>query len=146
MRFIKHIVVHCTATDTAKKAKYFYSENHKPLFHYVIERDGETVQLSYEAFSVKAIEQHDAESVHIAYIGGIDKDGKPLDNRTTRQKEALFYKLVELSTRYKNIKIVGAKDLGGLENSPGFDVKEWMKNYEPNFSLDKEGDEMRIAA
>jgi N-acetylmuramoyl-L-alanine amidase len=146
MRLIKHIVVHCTATDATKKAKDFYLENQKPMFHYVIERDGEIVQLSHDPFSVKAIEQYDAASIHIAYIGGIDKTGKPIDNRTTRQKEALFYKLVELSNRYKNIKIAGAGDLGGSKNSPGFDVKEWMKNHEPNFSLDGGREEMRLAA
>lgn len=146
MRLIKHIVVHCTATDATKKAKDFYVENQKPMFHYVIERDGQIVQLSHEPFSVEAIEEYDAGSIHIAYIGGIDKTKKPVDNRTTRQKEALFYKLVELSARYKNVNIMGAGDLGSSKNSPGFDVKEWIKNYEPNFSLDVEREEMRLAA
>jgi len=146
MRLIKHIVVHCTATGTAKKAKDFYLENQKPMFHYVIERDGEIVQLCYDPFSITSIEQYDAAGIHIAYIGGMDKTGKPIDNRTTRQNEALFYKLVELSTRYKNVKIAGAGDVGGSKNSPGFDVNMWMKNYEPNFSLDAEREEMRPAA
>ena len=30
------------------------------------------------------------ESIHISYIGGVDKNGKPVDNRTAVQKEAIL--------------------------------------------------------
>jgi len=137
MKTINRIVVHSTGTDTKKKVKDFFTEKGVPLFHYIIARDGEVSQLCFEPWSLN----HDEGSIHIAYIGGINRSGNPLDNRSPLQQEALFYKLVEFSSRYDDLKIIGAED---SKTNPAFDVGEWRKNYEPNFSLDKE--QMSIAA
>jgi len=53
---------------------------------------------------------HNPECVHISYIGGIDENGKPLDNRTSAQKHSMFDKLVELSEKYASAKILGHRD------------------------------------
>lgn len=136
MKTINRVVVHATGTDTQKKLKDFAYENKKPIYHYVIQRDGDISQLCFEPWALN----EDEGSVHIAYIGGIDSEGKTTDNRTSFQKEAMFYKLVELSSRYNNLEVTGADG----RTNPAFDVKEWMQNYEPTLALDRE--EMAMAA
>jgi N-acetylmuramoyl-L-alanine amidase len=70
--------------------------------------------------------------VNIAYTGGIDKEGKPLDNRTELQNEALFEKIVELTERYPNAVVQGHRDFPNQNRAcPCFDVKQWLKEYVP---------------
>lgn len=142
-RNIRYIVVHCTATPQNQTVKTFLSEWGKgkkheyPPFHYIIEKDGEAKQVLHEAIIASGDFAHNSESVHVAYIGGTDKEGKPTDNRTEKQKDMLFGKLAELSDRYPHAEIVGKKDLCGVSDpdpSPCFDVKRWMENYLPDLS------------
>lgn len=140
MRTINYIVVHCTATPpttTAGAIKKYWKEVRgwdKPGYHYLILRDGEAIQLLHEKqISCRTYPRH-RECIHIAYIGGIDKEGKPFDNRTTAQKHSMFDKLVELSEKYPKAKIIGHRDFPGVKKScPSFDVREWLRNYEPDF-------------
>jgi hypothetical protein len=136
MKIIERVIIHSTGTDTKAKAKDCAYQNGKPLYHYIIERDGEVKQCSREAWSIN----NDYYAIHIGFIGGIDHEGNHLDNRTSFQKEAMFYKLVELSSRYNNLDIAGAEG----KTHPAFDVKQWMNAYQPTFALDRE--EMAMAA
>jgi N-acetylmuramoyl-L-alanine amidase len=145
MRPIKYIVVHCTATQptaTVDAIKKYWKEVRgwdKPGYHYLILRDGEIINLLPEVFISYGAHGHNQESIHISYIGGIDKDGTPQDNRTLRQKNAMFFKLVELSEKYKDAEILGHRDFPGVAKAcPSFDVREWMKNYKPDLTIDKE--------
>ena len=137
MRWIKHIVVHSTGTDTEKKARNFFKDQ-TPIYHFVIERDGEIVTTCGEHRIVESFKKEDFTSIHIAYIGGIDKDGKPINNMSKLQQEALFFKLAELSSHYYNAAIIGADEMDIQANSPGFNMKQWLNGYEPNYCLDKE--------
>ncbi len=138
MRTIRYFVVHCTETDTTKKAQEFYHEDGTPKFHYVIDRNGEVVSLCSNKYIINFGNVKSKEALHIAYIGGINNEGKHIDNLNKLQQEALLYKLIELSHWYFDVTILGAKDLGLSQHSPCFDVKEWMNNYVPDLSLDKE--------
>jgi len=51
------------------------------------------------------------------------------------QEEALFNKLVALSIKYPSAKIVGHDDLDANSNCPGFNVREWIRNYEPDLNM-----------
>jgi N-acetylmuramoyl-L-alanine amidase len=140
MRQINYLVVHCTATPpeaTASAIKKYWKDvkgwGDTPGYHYLIHRDGEIEQLLDESKMSYGAYGHNQECVHISYIGGIDKDGKPLDNRTTAQKHSMFDKLVELSEKYPQAKILGHRDFPNVAKAcPSFDVKEWLRNYEPN--------------
>lgn len=138
MKTVRYFVIHCTGTETNKRAKDFFNADGTPMFHYVIERDGDTVKLCPDKQAVNCIPQHDLESIHIAYIGGIDQHGKSINNISRLQQEALLYKLIELSLIYHGVKTVGAGDLTGDRSNPCFDVNDWVKNYEPNLCLDRE--------
>lgn len=139
-RNIKYIVVHCTATQptaTLEAIKHYWKEVRKwgdtPGYHYLIHRDGEITQLLEDGMESFGAYGHNKECIHIAYIGGIDKDGKPLDNRTAAQKEAMFNKLVALSEKYRQAEIIGHRDFPGVAKAcPCFDVKEWIRNYIPD--------------
>jgi N-acetylmuramoyl-L-alanine amidase len=139
MKNVKYIVVHCTETPptaTIEELKRLPEKETgwslRNTNHFIVARNGETKWLfKYRKYSDCMLNK---DCIHIAYIGGIDKEGKPVDNRTQRQEDALFDKLVELSTRYPQAEIVGYRDLPGIEStSPCFDVKKWVANYEPDF-------------
>ncbi len=142
MRIIRYIVVHCTASTpdaTAEDIKHYWKEQlgwKNPGYHYLILRDGEIVQLQDEAKIANGASGYNQISIHISYIGGIDKSGKPFDNRTTLQKHAMFDKLIELTERYPGSKILGHRDLPGVKKAcPSFDVAAWLRGYEPDIPM-----------
>lgn len=136
MKIIQRVLIHAICADTKTPIKDFAFRDGKPLYHYLINREGEIRQFSREAWSLS----DDHFAIHIGFIGGAGQDGKPADNRTAFQKEAMFYKLVELTSRYHNLEVKGAEG----KTKPAFDVQEWMKSYEPTLALDRE--EMAMAA
>jgi N-acetylmuramoyl-L-alanine amidase len=146
MRNIKYIVVHCTATQpnaTLEAIRRYWKEGRgwgdTPGYHYVIQRDGEITQLLDEEKQSNGVYGHNAESLNISYIGGIDKDGKPEDNRSARQRHAMFNKLVELSEKYPVAQILGHRDFPGVAKAcPSFDVRQWLKTYEPDLDINTE--------
>lgn len=146
MRTIKYIVVHCTATDpnaTVEAIKKHWKEirgwGNTPGYHYLILRDGELLNLWPDPWITNGAFGHNKECIHVAYIGGIDKEGKPVDNRTPRQKNSMFFQLVKLSEKYPEAKIIGHRDFPGVtKECPCFDVTEWIKTYEPDLSGDRE--------
>lgn len=151
MRTIKYIVVHCTATPPDAKIENierYWKEImgwKDPGYHYIITRDGDIVNLLSEDKPSNGVKGRNQVSIHISYIGGIDKDGHPIDNRTEAQKHAMFNKLVALSEKYPRAIIMGHRDLSPDKNGdgiiepsewvkhcPSFDVKEWLNNYTPD--------------
>jgi N-acetylmuramoyl-L-alanine amidase len=146
MRNIKYIVVHCTATQpnaTLEAIRRYWKEHRgwgdTPGYHYVIQRNGEITQLLDEDKNSNGVYGHNAESINISYIGGIDKDGKPEDNRSARQRHAMFDKLVSLSEKYPTAQILGHRDFPGVAKAcPSFDVRQWLKTYEPDLDTNLE--------
>ena len=138
-RNIEYIVIHCTATpaDASIEAiKKYWKEKllwNQPGYHYIILRDGSVAQLQDENKISNGVLGNNASSIHIAYIGGIDKDGKPKDNRSESQKFAMFSKIVELTERYPKAQVLGHRDFPNVKKAcPSFDVKQWLADYEPN--------------
>ena len=136
-RKIDFIVIHCTATAPEAKVenivKYWKQQLgwKNPGYHYIVRRDGEIVQLLDEALVSNGVKNYNHNSVHISYIGGVDKKLKPFDNRTDEQKRALYNKVMELSKKYPTAKIQGHCDFPGvIKACPSFNVKEWLKEYE----------------
>lgn len=142
LRDIKYIVVHCTATPTnttLESIKRYWKEQRgwgdTPGYHYFIKRDGTIVQLLDEKKNSYGVYKHNSECISIAYVGGIDKDGKPVDNRSDAQKHAMFDIIVRLTEKYPKAEVLGHRDFPGVAKAcPCFDVKEWLKNYEPDFN------------
>lgn len=142
LRNIKYIVVHCTATpttNTLESIKRYWKEQRgwgdTPGYHYFIKRDGTIVQLLDEKKNSYGVYKHNSECISIAYVGGIDKEGKPVDNRSDAQKHAMFDIIVRLTEKYPKAEVLGHRDFPGVKKAcPCFDVKEWLKNYEPDFN------------
>lgn len=130
-RHIRYIVVHSTATFEPKVSQFYGN------YHYVVERNGEIKKVHADASIIKNVEKVDNEAIHIAYAGGRNKSGTLGDTKTPNQEEALFNKIVALSIKYPSAAIVGHDELEPGSISPGFNVKEWICNYEPDLNLSK---------
>lgn len=141
-RNIKYIVIHCTATlqnTTIESIKRYWKEQRgwgdTAGYHYIIEADGEITQLLDEAKNSNGVYKHNSECINIAYIGGIDKNGKPKDTRSRRQEDAMFNLIVELTERYMGAKPLGHRDFPNVAKAcPSFDVKTWLANYTRNLN------------
>lgn len=139
MRNIKYIVVHCTATPqntSIESIKKYWREvkgwGKTAGYHYIIKANGDVVKLTDESNNSNGVANHNSVCINISYIGGIDKNGKPVDNRTNAQKQAMFDLVVKLSDKYKQAEILGHKDFVGVKKAcPCFDVKDWLKNFIP---------------
>lgn len=130
-RHIRYIIVHSTATFDPKVSQFY------GLYHYVVERTGEIKRIHADPSIVKNVERVDNEAIHIAYAGGRNKSGTLGDTKTPNQEEALFNKIVALSIKYPSAAIVGHDELESSSISPGFNVKEWIRSYEPDLNLSK---------
>jgi N-acetylmuramoyl-L-alanine amidase len=137
-RNIQYIVVHCTATQpeaTIESIKNYWKEHlgwSAPGYHYIIERDGTIVNLLPEEQISNGVLGFNTSCINIAYIGGIDRQGKPIDNRSEAQTESLFNKIVELTESYPNAIVQGHRDFPNQNRAcPYFDVKKWMREYIP---------------
>ena len=135
MRNIKYIVLHCTATPqntTIESIKNYWRNQlgwKNPGYHYMIKANGEIVNtLSIDQIA-NGVAGYNTPSIHISYIGGVDANNKPLDNRTDAQKQAQIQLLTELKKRFPNAEIKGHRDFPNVKKAcPSFDVKTWLKS------------------
>lgn len=101
MRPIKRIFVHCTAGNQ-KQTKDDLLQEFKdkgwtnPGYHYVVFPTGKIVSLLPESQVSNGVRGYNSTSINVAYVGGIDKQGRPVDNRTQAQKDALIDLLIYL--------------------------------------------------
>jgi N-acetylmuramoyl-L-alanine amidase len=127
MRKIERIFVHCTAgpqTQTVEQIQNYWKTVNKwksPGYHYIIKPNGEIVPLQPEDKPSNGVAGYNSTSINVCYIGGVDKQGRPIDNRTEYQKESLKYILKELHSRYPDAEILGHRDIWGS------DPKNWKK-------------------
>lgn len=142
MRAIKYIVIHCTATPvtaTIEAIQKYWKEKLKwnnPGYHFIIKRNGEIIQLQKEEQIANGVKGFNENSIHISYIGGVDKEGKPLDNRTRAQENAMFSKIVDLTEKYPGAIVKGHRDFPFVKKAcPSFDVKTWLKDYTPDLNM-----------
>jgi N-acetylmuramoyl-L-alanine amidase len=137
MRDIKFIVVHCTTVEAIQQYWKEQLKWEKPGYHYIIQRDGEVVSLLDEKEIANGVRGRNHSSIHLSYIGGLDKNDVPADNRTPRQKSAMFDLLIDLTHRYPFARILGHRDFSGvIDACPCFDVKSWVNDYEPDLNID----------
>jgi N-acetylmuramoyl-L-alanine amidase len=139
LRNIKYIVVHCTATPpttTVESIKRYWKEQRgweTPGYHYLIQRQGTLIQLLDESKNSNGVYAHNSNCINIAYIGGVDKDGKPQDNRSDAQKHSMFDLIVSLTEKYPQAEVLGHRDFPDVHKAcPSFDVKKWLSEYEPD--------------
>lgn len=131
MRSIKRIFVHCTAGSQRQKIADLQAEFKRkgwkhPGYHYVIQADGTITQLLGEQFVSNGVKGYNSTAVNVAYMGGIDAQGKAVDNRTEEQKASLVKLLKELKGRYPKAEILGHRDISPDANGNGI-VDPWER-------------------
>lgn len=104
---INEIILHCSATkegvpfNAADINKWHIKRGFKKIgYNYVILLDG-TVEKGREEGTIGAHTiGHNAHSIGICYIGGLDDNGKAKDTRTEEQKKALLKLVHSLLKKY----------------------------------------------
>lgn len=140
---IDAIVIHCSATRAGQDVRAADIDKwHKERgfamigYNYVIDLDG-TVEVgrplsrdgahcNTAGTSGRAYNRH---SIGICYVGGLDKDGKPADTRTSEQKRALRDLVYKLMDEYPDIvEVIGHRDASPDRNRDGkITPNEWIK-------------------
>lgn len=135
MRDIKYIVVHCTATPqtaTVSSIQNYWKNTLKwkmPGYHFMIKPDGEIVQLLEIEKISNGVKGFNSVSINISYIGGVDSENKPIDNRTPAQKRSLTDLLTKLKKEFPRAIIQGHRDFPNVKKAcPSFNAKEEYKN------------------
>ncbi len=136
VREIKKIILHCTATFLEQVVTVETIANwHKEKgwkacgYHYVIYQDGTIAEgRPVEEVGAHCV-GHNAHSIGVCYVGGLDHKGRPFDSRTVEQKEALVSLLHSLKEQYPEATIHGHNEFS-KKACPCFDVQEWLKEVE----------------
>lgn len=107
MRTISEIIIHCSATVEGKDFsvkdidRWHKQRGFKMVgYHFIIRLDG-TIEQGRPLEMIGAhCTGHNAHSIGICYIGGLDKSGKPKDTRTQVQKDVLWSLVKSLQKKY----------------------------------------------
>lgn len=117
MRQITQLIIHCSATPEGKDYtvadidRWHRQRGFKMIgYHYVIYRDG-SIHTGRPLEMVGAhCKGHNAHSIGICYIGGLDKDGKPKDTRTQVQRDVLWSLVKSLQKQFPNATVHGHRE------------------------------------
>lgn len=144
-RTINEIIIHCTATREGKNytvddiRRMHIARGFSDIgYHYLIYIDG-SVHTGRDINIVGAhCTNHNAHSIGISYVGGLDSSGKTKDTRTTLQKESLVKLIKQLKSLYPTAKVIGHRDTSPDLNGNGLvEPNEWIKSC-PCFDVKKE--------
>lgn len=114
MRTITEIIIHCSATIegkdfTVKDIDRWHKQRGFKMvgYHFIIRLDG-TIEQGRPLEMVGAhCTGHNAHSIGICYIGGLDKAGRPKDTRTQAQKDVLWSLVKSLQKKYPRATLHG---------------------------------------
>lgn len=133
MRNIKYIVIHCTAgsqTQSIESIQAFWRNVrgwNTPGYHHIIKPSGEIVDLLPINKVSNGVAGHNSKCINIAYIGGVDKNLKPVDNRTEEQKKSILELIAKYKKMFPSADVRGHRDFEGVrKDCPSFDVKSWL--------------------
>lgn len=140
-RVITGIVIHCTATkpnvdlNADDVRRIHKAQGWSDIgYHYLIRLDGR-IENGRDVNIIGAhVSGHNAHTIGVCYVGGLDATGKPYDTRTPNQKSSLLSLLKELRKLYPKATIKGHRDYSPDKNGNGtIEPSEWIKSC-PCFS------------
>lgn len=132
---VTFIVVHCTASKEGQDLDISDIERmHKNRgfrtvgYHYLIKLDG-TIQDGRPTNVWGAhVRGYNDKSIGIAYVGGVDENGKAKDTRTEPQIASIVMLLQDLKKKFPNAKVLGHRDLSpDLDGDGVVEKHEWLK-------------------
>lgn len=136
MRKIDMIVIHCTATRENKRfTESMLERSHRERgfdecgYHYYVRKDGLIVSMRSKEKAGAHAKGYNANSIGIAYEGGLDNDGNPKDTRTPWQHHSLRVLVKTLQIDYPGARVLGHRDLSpDLNGDDKITPDEWMKH------------------
>lgn len=128
MRTIREIIIHCSATVagrhvTVKEITAWHrARGFRDIgYHYVVYLDG-TVHAGRPVEQARAhCRGHNAHSIGVCYIGGLNSAGRPCDTRTNAQKKALSALIAILKAQHPTATVHGHNEFA-RKACPCFDV------------------------
>lgn len=131
MRTIDKIFIHCSATKEGRDIK---TETIKSWhvkgngwsdigYHFVIELDGALKNGRPLHRSGAGVKGHNAHSIHICYIGGLDSDRKAKDTRTEAQIDTMNKIIDSLKMDHPEASVHGHNEFSA-KACPSFDVQK----------------------
>ena len=130
MRTINEIIIHCSATPAGRPVtvadirRWHRARGFTDIgYHYVIALDG-SVHVG-RPLSVAGAHclGHNAHSIGVCYVGGLDAAGQPADTRTEQQRRVLRKLVRGLRQRYPAATVHGHNEFA-RKACPCFDVRE----------------------
>lgn len=132
-RTIRRIIVHCTATPEGRAVSvadirrwHVQGNGWRDIgYHYVIDLDGVIHAGRPEAEAGAHVAGHNADSLGICYVGGLDAAGRhPKDTRTPAQTAALWRLIDDIQARHGGrLAVRGHNELAAAKACPSFDVQ-----------------------
>ena len=134
-RRIDAIVIHCTASKpgvdlTVEDVRKMHKKQgwSDIGYHYLIRLDGR-IENGRDVDLIGAhVADHNAHTIGVCYVGGLDNNGNPYDTRTQNQKDSLLSLLRMLRAAYPKAVIKGHRDYSPDKNGNGtVEPSEWIK-------------------
>lgn len=131
MRKIDKIIIHCAATPEGRDVKmetikswHVKGRGWSDIgYHYIIELDGAVRAGRPLHRSGAHTKGHNATSIGVCYVGGIDKDKKPKDTRTDAQRKAMDILIDDLKMEHPTASVHGHNEFAA-KACPSFDVSK----------------------
>jgi N-acetylmuramoyl-L-alanine amidase len=133
VRKINSIIIHCAATPPSMDIgrteidQWHTARGWRGIgYHYVIRRSGE-IEIGRPVEQVGAhASGHNADSIAICLVGGVDHERKPDSNFTKEQFASLKGLVLDLKGRFPDADVFGHRDIQGVAKAcPSFDVRAW---------------------
>ncbi len=130
MRTINEIIIHCTATIAGREVtvddirRWHRARGFSDIgYHYLITLDGRICPGRPEAAYGAHCLGHNAHSIGVCYVGGLDSDGLPCDTRTPAQRNAIRQLVRLLKERFPAASVHGHNEYA-RKACPCFDVSK----------------------
>lgn len=134
-REINRIIVHCSATPpdmdigAAEIGRWHRDRGWQSIgYHYVIRRDGKVEIGRSENVAGAHTHLYNHDSIGVCWVGGVDSENEPQDNRTQDQRLALADLVWALRIKYPHATVHGHREFAA-KACPSFDVQkeDWAK-------------------
>ncbi|ULB33003.1 N-acetylmuramoyl-L-alanine amidase [Proteiniphilum propionicum] len=130
MRKINKIIIHCSATPEGRHVtvqdidRWHRDRGFSQIgYHWVIYLDGSIHKGRSEEIAGAHVVGHNANSVGICYIGGVDEMMRPKDTRTKEQRATMRSLVSSLKNKHPDATVHGHNEFAA-KACPSFDVKK----------------------